>query len=391
MRIEVLTSLYPSAVHPLEGVFAERRWLGMRARGHEVHVTQPLPWASRWLPLARWRGLARVPRREERGGLEVERPRYWHLPTRSRANAAAFARTGLAVIARRPRPDVVVLDYAWPAAAAAPALAERRIPCVINGRGSDVLAVENEPALADGLAYGLRVAGHWCAVSQDLVRHMDRLGNKVGQGVLIPNGVDSALFFPRPREAARAAVGFAGQGKLVLCCGHLIERKDPLLALEVFARGAGPRDELVFLGQGPLEGAIVEAARERDLAARVHLLGEVSPERLALWYGAADLLLLTSRREGRPNVVLEALASGRAVLATDAGGTSELLGEHAVRLLARTREPADLAERLRALLASPPVPEALARSVRHLTWEASFQALEGCLRAACERTAEVGA
>jgi glycosyltransferase involved in cell wall biosynthesis len=163
----------------------------------------------------------------------------------------------------------------------------------------------------------------------------------------------------------------------------LIERKDPLLALEVFARGAGAQDQLVYLGRGPLAGELERAIVARGLAGRVRLAGEVAPERLALWYGAMDLLLLTSRREGRPNVVLEALASGRAVLATDAGGTGELLESWTESMLVRTREPAALAERLGRLLAASPAPARLVESVRHLTWEASLAALEACLGAAC--------
>src|SRR5262245_43422465 len=100
LRIEVVTSLYPSEVHPVEGVFAERRWLEMLARGHEVRVTQPLPLASTWLPRARWRALARIPAHENRGGIPVERPRYLHLPGRARANATAFARAALRALAR---------------------------------------------------------------------------------------------------------------------------------------------------------------------------------------------------------------------------------------------------------------------------------------------------
>lgn len=388
MRIEVLTSLYPSAVHPYEGVFAERRWLHMQGRGHSVHVTQPLPLASRLLPLARWRALARIPRRETRAAIEVERPRYLHLPGRARGNAAAFARAGLECLSRRPRPDVVVLDYAWPAAAAVPALRARRLPCVVSGRGSDVLEVASEPRLADELAFGLRSAGHWCAVSRDLLRHMDRLGAKDGQGVLVPNGVDTALFRPRPRDAARRALGLPTEGKVVLVCGHLIERKDPLLALDVFVRAAAPEVRLVFLGRGPLAPTLESERRTRGLEARVALAGEVTPEALAQWYAAADLLLLTSRREGRPNVVLEALASGRPVLATDAGGTAELLGPWTDEMLARTREPAALAAQLARLLARTFEPEALSAAVAHLSWEQSSRALEGCLAAACADATE---
>jgi teichuronic acid biosynthesis glycosyltransferase TuaC len=385
VRIAVLTSLYPSSVHPVEGVFAERRWTRMRARGHEVRVVQPLPLAFRWMPRARWRELARVAARETRAGIEIERPRYLHVPRRARASAAAFARAGVARIARaEPRPDVVVLDYAWPAAAAAASLRARGLPCVVNGRGSDVLAVANEAGLADELAQGLRAAGHWCAVSGDLLAVMDRLGGRAGHGVLVANGIDRALFHPRPRMDARRALGLALEPdqRLVLVCGHLIERKDPLLALETFARGAGARDRLVFLGRGPLAKPLADAAFARGLVQRVELRGEVPPETLALWYGACDVLLLTSRREGRPNVVLEALASGRPVLATDAGGTAEVLGELAPRMLARTRDPAALGIALERLLAWTADPDELAAAVAHLTWDASLDALEGCLAAA---------
>jgi glycosyltransferase involved in cell wall biosynthesis len=381
MRIEVLTSLYPCAQRPVEGVFAERRWTRMRARGHEVRVTQPLPLASRLLPVARWRELARVPPREDRAGVEVERPRYLHVPSRAAGNAERFARAGLRALERRVRPDVVVLDYAWPAAAAVPYLRERRIPCVVSGRGSDVLEVAGEAGLADLLAYYLRSAGHWCAVSSDLVRAMDRLGGSEGQGVLVPNGVDQELFRPRERDEERRALGL-GPGRLVLVCGHLIARKDPLLALDVFARARRPGDRLVFLGRGPLAAELERAVRARSLARAVELRGEVPPEELARWYGACDLLLLTSRREGRPNVVLEALVSGRPVLATDAGGTAEVLGPLAPRMLARTREPGALARQLADLLDGRFEPAELRAAVAHLTWESSLTALEGCLAAA---------
>jgi len=387
LRIEVLTSLYPSPVCPVEGVFAERRWLGMLARGHAVRVTQPVPLSSRWLPRARWRELARIPAREVRGGIEVERPRYLHLPGRTRANAAAFSRAGLRAIAHRPRPDVVVLDYAWPAAAAVPALRELRLACVISGRGSDVLEVAGEAHLTDELAFSLRSAGHWCAVSEDLLARMDLLGGKVGQGVLVPNGIDLELFRPRPRTEARAALGLSSGGRLVLVCGHLIERKDPLLALEVFARATQRDDRLVYLGRGPLEAELSAAVVARSLTERVELRGEVPPERLATWYAACDVLLLTSRREGRPNVVLEALASGRPVLATDAGGTAEVLGELAPSMLARTRDPATLARQLAALLAAGSEAASLRAAVAHLTWERSAEALERCLEAACAENA----
>jgi len=385
MRIAVLTSLYPSAVRPFEGIFAERRWTGMLARGHAVSVTQPLPRAPLSFGVKSWAEIARM-QSETRGGIDVDRPRYLHVPKRARANARAFAARGLERILAGPAPDVVVADYAWPAARAAAELARRGIPFVVSGRGSDVLEVAGEAGLADELAADLRSAGHWCAVSRDLLTVMDRLGDRPGRGVLVPNGVDADLFFPRERAAARARLGLDPEETLVLAVGHLIRRKDPLLVLEAWSRWwrrARRPARLVFIGEGPLAEALRGRVAAEGLEERVTLLPRAEPADLAWWYAAADLLVLASWREGRPNVVLEALASGRPVLATEGGGTAELL-EGLEGMLARSRDPGQLADAMEHLLARSHAPEALAAHVGGYTWDASLDALEGCLHGAVQ-------
>ena len=238
-----------------------------------------------------------------------------------------------------------------------------------------------EAGLGDELATHLRSAGHWCAVSQDLVDRMDELGGGK-TGVLVANGVDGELFQPREQAACRRELGL-GAGELVLVVGHLIERKDPLLALEAFAELARmrPGAKLVFVGRGPLNDALVARIAELKLAERVQLAGEAEPERLARWYGAADVLLLTSRREGRPNVVLEALSSGLPVLATNAGGTPELLAGLDSALL-ETRDPDAIAAALNARLARPRDAELLRAHARTFSWSVGLDALEGLLERA---------
>ena len=385
MRIGVLTSLYPGPTRPFEGIFAERRWLGMAGRGHAVSVCQPMPLTPGPFRAA-WREIAGMPRDEQRGPIRVVRPRYLHLPGRARRNARVFARKGAAVLLAGERPDCVVADYAWPAAAVAPHLVAAGVPLVVSGRGSDVLQVAGEAGLEEELARYLSAAGSWCAVSRDLVLAMDRLAGRPGHGHLVPNGVDLETFRPREPADCRRRLGLPETGRLVLSCGHLIPRKDPLLALEVFARARRSDDRLVYLGRGPLASELRARIDALGLGGCATLAGEVRPEELADWYGACDVLLLTSRREGRPNVVLEALASGRAVCATAAGGTGELLegaeGTRVAPMLSPTRDPENLAGILRALLDSPPDPAELRGMVEHLSWSASFEALERCLAAA---------
>lgn len=384
MRIAVLTSLYPSAVRPSEGIFAERRWLGMRARGHEVRVVHPLPWSPIGFARRDWGEIARMAGVEERGGVRIERPRYLHLPGRARANAKNFATRGLRSILARGAPEVVVADYAWPASAAAPLIARTDIACVVSGRGSDVLQVAGEAGLAEELARNLKAAGHWCAVSADLVARMDELAGAPGRGVLVPNGVDAGLFHPRDRGEARSELALDRERALVLVVGHLIERKDPQLALAAFENlpdRVRARAQLVFVGRGPLEEPLRREIAARGAQERVRIVGEATPDSLALWYAAADVLLLCSNREGRPNVVLEALSCGTPVLATDAGGTRELL-EGLDGMLAPTRNPAELAGLLARTLERPRDAERLSQHVRGLSWDASYAALERVLDSA---------
>lgn len=380
MQISVITSLFPSEPTPFQGVFAERRWLGMADRGHRVQVIQPVPRTPGPFSRGQHKAIAAMARREDRGVL-VHRPRYWHWPGRARGNAQRFAACAIREMERLgERPDVVVCDYAWPAAAVAPALRERGIACLVNGRGSDVLEVVGEAGLGSELRGYLQAAGHWCAVSQDLVDAMDRLTERAGRGVLVPNGVDTELFSPRNSRPARERLGLELDGPLVLVVGHLIARKDPVLALKVFAAGAPPEARLVFVGAGPLAAQLLNQAKDCGLEARVGFAGERPPAELADWYCACDLLLLCSSREGRPNVVLEALASGRNVLATRAGGTAEILPEP--RMLADGRDSEVLGRQLAQLLACPSPAEDLAASVAHLSWSGSLETLEECLQQA---------
>ena len=383
MKIAVLTSLYPSLPRPFEGVFAERRWRGMVARGHVVRVVHPLPRTPGPFSRGAWAEIRAMPEVEERGPIVVRRPRYFHVPRWARRNAANFVRVGAREILARGRPDVVVADYAWPAGAAAALFAAEGIPFVINGRGSDVLQVAGEAGLGGELATALRTAGHWCAVSAALVATMDRLAGGEGRGRLVPNGVDLELFAPVEKADARHRLGMPEDIPLVLVVGHLVDRKDPLLALEAFARGAPAHARLAFLGRGALRPRLEQAVAEKGIAARVHFAGEVAPADLAAWYGACDALLLTSHREGRPNVVLEALASGRPVVATvgatGGGGTAECLVGWEEESLVTTRSADDVAEKLARLLATPPPAARLRESVAHLSWGKSLDALESCL------------
>jgi len=107
--------------------------------------------------------------------------------------------------------------------------------------------------------------------------------------------------------------------------------------------------------------------REYGLDGRVRLLGRRPNAEVAAWMSAADVLCLPSLREGCPNVVLEALASGRPVVASNVGGVPELLDKDN-GLLVPPGQPQLLGEALQAAVSRDWCPEYLRSTVPCLSW-----------------------
>jgi glycosyltransferase involved in cell wall biosynthesis len=116
------------------------------------------------------------------------------------------------------------------------------------------------------------------------------------------------------------------------------------LAIEALVHASDAK--LLIVGEGPERAALESLARQRGVAARVAFLGLVRHETLPEVYNAADVLLLPSAREGMPNVVLESIACGTRVVATDVGGIAEVLTSPVAGELMRSRSVDALRESL---------------------------------------------
>jgi glycosyltransferase involved in cell wall biosynthesis len=147
------------------------------------------------------------------------------------------------------------------------------------------------------------------------------------------------------REAKRAQIG-AGENDFVIgWAGRLAEIKRPGDLVRVAAQV--PASLLVLAGDGELRSEVERLAAVHGMADRVRILGYV--EDMGAWYGAFDAFLLTSANEGAPVVAIEALAAGVPVVATDAGGTRNVVDDDASGFLASVGAVDALAERLRRL------------------------------------------
>jgi glycosyltransferase involved in cell wall biosynthesis len=199
-------------------------------------------------------------------------------------------------------------SYAWMArllGAAAPLVTSAR-NCKSQGKLHHVLNVA-------AFRGSVRIVVNSARVGEYVVRHYGAPRKRL---CVIYNGVDTRRFCPAATK---------GEGPLtVMTAGRFVPQKNPLLFLEAAVRLSRklPDTRFVMLGDGPQRSLVAERAAAAGLAACLELPGERADAEA--WFQRADVFWLTSAWEGLPNAVLEAMACGVPVVATDVGGTREL-------------------------------------------------------------------
>jgi glycosyltransferase involved in cell wall biosynthesis len=388
LAVTVLTSALPGAEAGADMVHV-RRWreLGRRAA---VVVVVPTPWAPRALRRhARWGAYADLPRAGRLEGLDVHYPRYLQLPLAAFAPwAGASMALGARGLVRRLRDagacDVLFAQSILPDGLAAVLLGRwTGVPATCLGRGSDVNVLCRRSAAGRRVAaWTLRHAAGVGAVAHDLAATLGGLAAGAAPCVIY-NGIDLERFAPGDRAAARRALGIAGEHAMVLYVGRVTGGKGLGHLLEAFARvaRARPAARLVLLGEGPLRAPLARQAAALGIARQVDFVGEVPYDRVPLWMRAADVVALASEHEGFPNVVREALACGRPVVATAVGDVPRIVTPDAGRVVG-VGEPAAFADALAAVLDRAWDPAALRAKVGHMTWQANAEATYRFLAAA---------
>ncbi len=257
-------------------------------------------------------------------------------------------------------------------------------PLVTALRGSDVHARQT---LSQRLF--LKMTAHFSskitAVSDDFASTIESIMPSCGPIVVVQNGVDDALLTLPPPDRTLA------QGLRLLSIGSLIAVKDHRTLLHALARLTTYPWHLRIVGEGPERRGLAQLAKELHIEDRIELLGAVSPAQIPGILAHHDVLIHPSRAEGRSNVVIEAMAAARAIIASDIPSQKELLGAGAGILF----PPADVAA-LHDALASLTGHDltTLGLSARRqilergLTWPGAGRQLDGVLRG-CLDTGEV--
>lgn len=373
LRILTFSTLYPNAARPQHGVFVENRLRHLVAGGRvAATVVAPVPWFPfRGDRFGRYAGFAHAPAEEERFGIPVRHPRYPLLPKIGmtvapyllyravRPDIERWMREGAEV-------DLIDAHYFYPDGVAAALLGRALgLPVTITARGTDLNLLPRYALPRRMIRWAAGEAAGLITVCAALKARLVALGVAADRVTVLRNGVDLAQFTLGDRAAARAHLGLSGP--VLLSVGHLIPRKGHDVAVEALAEI--PEATLLIAGEGPEEKSLRNLVHRNGLEGRVRFLDAVPYADMAALYRAADVLVLASSREGWANVLLEAMACGTPVVASDVWGTPEVVAAPEAGRLMAARTPAAAAAAIRALLDNPPDRAATRAYAEGFGWE----------------------
>jgi sugar transferase (PEP-CTERM/EpsH1 system associated) len=253
----------------------------------------------------------------------------------------------LAGIMRRRRIDVVhthawgTLVEGWMAARLA------GVPYMVHGEHG---TMETRPVNIRVQRWLWNRVDRLLAVSAELA---DRMVAGVGVSAqriqVIPNGVDLTRYGQISRATARASLSIDPQAFITLSVGRLVRVKNYALLLEAARTLSGAACGWQFLvaGEGPLRAELEASIEHKDSGAVVRLLGHRTD--IPLLLAAADAFVLTSWSEGMSNTILEAMAAGRPVVATQVGGNPQLVVDGFTGFLVPPHNAGGLRDALMAL------------------------------------------
>jgi len=259
-------------------------------------------------------------------------------------------------VARACALDLFHVHYAYPHAVsgflARQILGPSAPRLVTTLHGTDVTLAGQDAAFTALIRFGIEQCDGVTAVSRFLeVETRERLG--VARAIeVIPNFINPDVFSPARRDPARRRLWAREDERLVVHVSNYRPVKRVLDTVEAFARlAAEVPARLLLAGTGPDLPAAVRRAAERGVGDRVTVLGEARAIQETI--AQADLLMLTSEREGFGLVALEAMACGVPVVATRCGGVEEVVADGEDGFLVPVGDVAGLAARAAEILSDP--------------------------------------
>ncbi|WP_245921740.1 glycosyltransferase [Bowmanella denitrificans] len=336
MRILVLSSLFPSSVRPQAGLFVRERMFRV-AKHADLEVVSPVPWfpGQGLLRLVKPGYRPQPAALEEQNGIKVHFPRFLSLPMLGRRfDAWMMARCCRRLIKKLHRHkaiDLIDSHFTYPDGLAATQLAKMLgCPVTITLRGTE-LSHSRDPSRCKQLLKAWQAADKLICVSDSLRQLAISLGAPAEKLVVVGNGIDTEKFKALNKAEARHSLGIDEDARVLVTVGGLVPRKGFHRVIDCIPTLLKSHPKLIYLvvggasAEGNYEPQLRKQVQNLDLEEQVRFMGPLPPDKLSLPLSAADVFVLSTANEGWANVILEAMACGTPVVATDVGGNAEVV------------------------------------------------------------------
>ncbi len=228
-------------------------------------------------------------------------------------------------------------------------------PVVVTSHGSDLFLWANERVKKGRILWALRHASAVIFVSRKLAEKAQALNVQIKKQRIFLNAITKDKFLPIQEQSVSHR-----SDKNILFVGNLVPAKGPdlfLEALHILSRKEHSWNA-TLIGEGPEKESLEKQARLLRLETHLKFLGKRPNSDVLKYIQRADVLVISSRTEGGPVVLLEALALGKTVVAFDVGSVSDVLNNPNLGIVVADQTPEALAEGIERALRSPVSPEA---------------------------------
>lgn len=353
IKILAISYLYPNSVYPDYGIFVHNR-LKAVSKSCDVVVINPVPWFPFSFLFEKYKNFNKIPSKENVDGMTLYHPKFFMIPRYLKwIDSISFCICLFPLILRIKKSfvfDLIDVHWTYPDILSgwfySKLLRKKKL---ITIRGKEALSLSTKAdhqnkGYQNGSSYYKEISPralitrtflrfYDCVItlSQELKCLCVELGVEGQRAKVITNGIDLEKFYLIDQKKVREKLNISPKTFVILSVGSLIFRKgfDRLLKILPELRAVNPSVEIYIIGSEGPEGAyksqLDRICEENEMVDNVHYVGQVRNSELVMWYNAADIFCLSSRGEGSPNVLYEALGCGCPSISTDVGSAAEIL------------------------------------------------------------------
>jgi len=335
-RIVVFSSLFPTKEQPGAGVFIRERMFRV-GKEFPLIVVSPKPWFPFQSMIRKLKPHFRpeCSNFEMQEGTPVYQPRFFCIPGVFKFLDGYFMAISSFVLLKKLQKEfefnVIDSHFAFPDGKAATLLGRWfNVPVTVTLRGTEIPQSQNT-LQRNMLVSALTNADRIFSVSNSLKQHAISLRIKETKILVVGNGVDVEKFYSVDGAELREKLNIPLDAKVLITIGGLVERKGFHRVINALPRlqKKFPKIHYLIVGgasaEGNTEGQLRELSKDLGFEKNVHFLGTMQAEDIKQPLSAADLFVLSTRNEGWANVLLESLACGIPVVASDVGGNAEVI------------------------------------------------------------------